>query len=346
METLHTVHWITECHLRGHTSRQDWWLRVDPPAVAFLSGLGDHDLQDARGDFHTNSEWDCCTLYPREGAWSVLDVIYHVLPFGLFESPSDAAPGGPMGPEWEREWVELDGRKRVRCRLTYPEGAYQVEHTFWIDPPTGYVFREEHIETDPATGELAERRIHHSFDYDPTVPDGIFDLPPPSKPLRVKRLEDSFPELIGTLKPGDREAINQAIALSDAGWVAGDFRAFSNAWLFRSWAAVFPLPSRKEWSKLVRGSRGRWSRWESTPMSITASDCVHAATASMSCIMVPARNTFWVKSELRVEWDGGSWEGEADYYVRKWGSGYRVIHWRYPSAEIEEAVAGQADGLG
>lgn len=124
MEAPRTAHWIEE-HLIGPsqiTIRFQYWLRLAPPAVAWVSDHGTHDVIDENGHRHciiTGNDRECMEM-PLDRRWAQEDFLSEVLPWGWFNSERSA--GG--APEWE--WDPIGDRPALRHERSYPEDRWHV----------------------------------------------------------------------------------------------------------------------------------------------------------------------------------------------------------------------------
>jgi hypothetical protein len=336
----HTAHWtetLTHAGERGScTVTSNHWLRLDPPAYAWLNDLGDHDVIDERGHLHTSDTWTSCLQVPSVYQ-SPEDFQRHILPWGPRPAPEAEARRRDQGWEWQQDTV--DGRPAVRWRRRCPEGSYQVEMSVWLEPETGLLLRLERTEIDPATGRVAVEDVQHGFQYDVEPPDGVFDLPPPGKPLVTEDLSTRFPDLTETLRSEERAEIEALIARSDAAWLTADARAFFQAWDFPRSLRGSPVPSKRDWESRLRSNAGRWKRWDSTVTSIKVHGHVAVAVGSHSFSIVNIPGALRVAAALYVEraGDGRPWGGDASYYLHKGRNGYRILHWEYPAEELRVA---------
>src|SRR5688572_16067273 len=79
---LKTAEWVETHEHYGeppHTRTLHWWLRLDPPAVAWRTDLGSHDVMDERGHLHTHASRESCLLLPHGSPWSREIAMGHVL---------------------------------------------------------------------------------------------------------------------------------------------------------------------------------------------------------------------------------------------------------------------------
>jgi hypothetical protein len=329
MQRIRTAQWVE--NITGpdsYTGTLRYWLRLEPPALAWLSDLGDHDLIDERGHLHTASTWADCRLYPTEEPWTRDDYLRHVLPKGLREAAE-------TGNRWETTAVQLEDQEAVRYHRTYGESAYRVEMSVWLEPESGLLLRMERTEVDPTAGKVVQHHLYHEYAYDVEPSEEVFDLPPPDKPLVVEDREITQ-DLTASLPADEREAIERLIGLSNEGWKAGAFREFSRAWHFPRGPLFSPLPGRAAWQKAVSRQVGRWGFWEAEVVSVTKAGFFGVAIATSTFAIVMAPRILWVKAKLGVksEVQDRGWEGEATYYMQRRRGGYRVIHWEYPSEEL------------
>jgi hypothetical protein len=318
------------------------WIRLDPPAHAWRSDCGDHDVLDERGHLHTADTWPDCHLKPHDEPWSAESLVGNILPWGAFSSfDCELKQGANGAPVCERTWVSLDGREVARYDAEYPSGDFRIEHTTWFEPKTGLLLRQEWIERDPRTGDLAQRFVLRDYEYDVELPEGVFDLPA-GKPLVEEDRQAHRVDVKHTLPAAEREAIERLIARSNAAWSAGDFKRFSHAWHFLELPGTPILPGRAEWEEALR-ARPEGTTWVSAVSSINRSDLLRVWTGNYSFRPLPVAGVLWVNSRLQVESaDGILWLGDVEYSVQKREEGFRLVHWNYPSEEIRAAWAEKA----
>ncbi|HTE18873.1 MAG TPA: hypothetical protein VK689_10915 [Armatimonadota bacterium] len=340
MKSPQTAHWIEKLTAHTpepHTRTFHYWLRLHPPALAWCSDSGAHDVIDERGHLHTADTWTHCSLSPHSSPWTDDDYLRHVLPWGPPPPAEGEDRSYPGGEGWEHERMLWDDRPALRCWKQVPEGEYQVEKTVWLELDTGLLLRFEQKEIDPRAGRVVVEILQHGFQYDVEPPEGVFDLPPPGKPLLTRDSAEDEQDVTEEQPPEERSAIEELIARSDAAWRAGDFRAFAGAWHFPRGPMARSLPDKAEWQRRVAENAGLWDRWESAIVSITRTDYVAMSTGARSSSLMKAAGTLSVKTDLRVEWPDGAWEGKAFFYVRKLWGRYRIVHWEFPSEELRAA---------
>jgi len=95
-----------------------WWLRLDPPALAWKS-RADHHVMDERGHLIASEGRDTCLLFPHRSAWGAAELLGEVVLGSLPGAEQPSTAGVPV-PDWSVEQVKLDGRDLLRCRR---EGA-------------------------------------------------------------------------------------------------------------------------------------------------------------------------------------------------------------------------------
>jgi hypothetical protein len=347
MEPPRTATWLEEHTPEGRpfTLKNRHWLCLDPPAMAWLTDLGDHNLIDGRGQLHTSRDWDSTLLSPLPKPWTQAEFLRKILPWGWF--PPDLAErlgeGGTHG-GWQSARDAVDGQPAWRFDRRFVSRQYRVDVTIWC-ADNGLLLREEKVETEPGTGVVGMRTVKHGFEYDVQPPEHVFILPTPDKPLKAPPSEPMFRDVTESLPPGERGEIERVIAASNAAWQAGDFDPFARVWQFPANHEDTPLRKQAEWEHQVREQARLWTRWECTIERITQADVIGVAFSTGAFKMVPAPGVLWARCRLRVEWKDGTqtWEGDADYYIRKNEDGYRLIHWEYPSAEVLAARRGDPD---
>jgi hypothetical protein len=329
-----------------HIGITQHWLRLDPPAHAWLSDQGGHGLIDERGHFHTSQCWDTCQLQPHATPWSREDLLSEIFPWGAFSSHDCELELGPDGnPLGERTWETVQGQEAARYRIEGAKGDFRVEYTLWLEALTGRLLRKEQVDRDPRTGTPLQHVIHRDYQYDVEPPPEVFNLPPPGKPLVVDEAPQHLQDVRATLPPQERREIERIIAASNHSWGRGDFDRFCRVWHFLELETAGILPDRSAWEAALR-ARPEHTTWASAVNSITRADGI--SVWSSTCILRPIAvpDVLWVTSRLQVEAaDGFLWVGDAVYTVQLRPEGYRLVHWHFPSEEIREALARWAAAL-
>lgn len=335
--------WISDpagVHGRAHTHLSRHWLRLDPPALAWLTDQGEHDLIDERGHFHSVETWDACHLDPHTTPQSQDDLVSAILPWGAFSSHDCELALGPDGnPLWERTWETIRGQEAARYRTEFGKGDFHVECILWLEALTGRLLRQEQVDRDPLTGTPVQHLIQRDYQYDVEPPPEVFNLPPPGKPLVVDEVREPPQDIRATLPPEERRQIERIIAASNTHWARGDFDRFCRVWHFLDLERETILPGRSEWEAALR-ARPQPTTWASAVNSITRDDSipVWSGTCTVSPISVP--DVLRIHSRLQVESpDGFLWVGDAVYTVQRRPRGYRLVHWHFPAEEIRSAFA-------
>ena len=314
-----------------HHHLSENWLRLDPPAHAWRSEYGEHDVIDERGHLHTAESWANCLLSPHLQPLTVEDYLAEILPWGVGSGPSAA---------WEQAPDTLDGRAVLRCRREVAEGDFRVEYLAWLEPASGLLLRKEQIDRDPRTGRAVQHSIERDYQYNVEPPPGTFVLPPPDKPLVEVDPTDRLTDILPELPPAEVDEIQAAIAASNQAWAGGDFEQFCRVWHFLKSDKTGPLPGRTEWEAALQ-ARPERTIWTSEITAIIRGDFIGVHIGVNTGSSVPAPDVLWVKSQLRVEWsEAGYWEGDAEYTLQQLPEGYRLVYWTYPSEEIREALKG------
>lgn len=325
-----------------HALTSRWYLRLDPPAEAWIGPHGSHDVRDERGHLHTSRSWDHCMLVPGYFPASRDELVKRVL---VGDVPAGEASGvlSRSGGTWRTVRTELDGQPMIRYERDYPAGGYEASAVVWFDPATRLIARTEETERDPKTGKVVQRTVRAGYRYDQDAPPGTFDLPPADKPLRVRNLDEEFPELLDRLSAEERAGIDAAIRTSDSGWAGADFTTFAQGWYFPR-LRPFGLPSRRDWKSRVEKRAARWSHWSSTVTSITRSKCIGVASSSHSFLMVPWPEHLKVRVTATAQsGTATSWEGTAVFHLARRNGSYRIIHWTCPFAEAAAAAEGRPE---
>jgi len=340
MVALRTACWV-ETNSRGDAFEKfnlRHWLRVDPPAHAWLADDGDHDVLDQRGHLHTAPNWDKCSLYPHETPWDPEVLRFCVVPWAEYSAASGFEPPDPD--EWERGLDSIGGRDAVRFHRRYPNGAYYSELAIWMDPRTGLLLRIESRDFDSNAGQIVLERIQCDYEYNIDIPSGVFDLPPPDKPLVVENL--GYRDVTGELSPEVLAELSAVIDKSNAALIACDFAAFCDTWWFLDASKNTALPTRPEWERRVQSHAGLWERWETEFITVAESDRFPVAVAS--CVFQPVNDmpgTLWVTCALKALPVGSAdwWQIETTYYLGKHEDRYRIVHWDYPSESLAAILA-------
>jgi len=177
------------------------------------------------------------------------------------------------------------------------------------------------------------------YRYNEEPPEGTFDLPA-GKRLVTPDPVPASPDITGTLPAEERAELVRLISASEAGWEAGDFRAFAKAWKFKDARSKRPLPSREEWRERVEAQKGRRADWASRIVSVEQADYFPVTTGPNACTGVRMPGVLQVRTSLHVRGAAGGpeWEGEARFFVQRGKTGFRIVHWEAPVEEIREAT--------
>ena len=237
----------------------------------------------------------------------------------------------------------MDGQSLIRWHQETVEDNFRVARSVWTETATHRIMRREQREINLLTGQDARFTVHDRYLYDAPPPDGAFEMPP-DKPIVTMETRGMMPEVWDTLSPAQRQSLQRTINRSDAGWRNADFAAFGAGWAFGS---AGHLPPASEWQERVVKQAGMWRDWNSEIMSANAQPFVPVTVATNSYRWLKMKDGANVKNEflrvkvkLRVTWsEDGAWEGDTDFFLRRKGRGYEIVHWECPWAEIEAARA-------
>lgn len=149
-----------------------------------------------------------------------------------------------------------------------------------------------------------------------------------------------MPEVWDTLSPQQRQALQETIARSDAGWKNADFLTFASAWKF-DYADL--IPRKEEWEARVQQQTGLWSRWDSEVESVRTRSPIMVPIDTHSFRGVTQkRRVLRVRVKLSVVWEEGTlWTGRAFFSLLRRGRGVRIVYWECPWEEIKAARAGK-----
>jgi hypothetical protein len=344
MQDIKTAHWVeTHTLWERDDGEEDTfpireWIRLDPPARAWQNdhdGSWSYDVVDERGRLHTVSTWKHCSLDPDYRPPDPKVLLQDV----LFSPPvaDDSVDPFPSQRrvEWQHEQVEMDGVSLVKWYREYTHGNFGVVESVWTEPQTHRIVRKESRETNLLTGKPAILEVCDRYTYNEEPPEGTFEMPA-DKPIITHEDKDLMPEVWDTLSATEQQAIQKTIDRSDAGWQNADFQAFASVWDFDFQSH---LPRQLEWQSRVRQQAGLWNRWNSEVESAITMDCipVRIARTSFTFAMRPKRKVLWVKVKLNVAWseEESAWEDTAEFYIRRKGRGYRIVHWDFRGEQIK-----------
>lgn len=349
MQEVKTVYWV-EAHTgwgkhdgeEGHTFSTQHWLRMTPPAEAWrtdFDGSWSHDVTDEHGHLHTASTWKMCHFHPHSRPYDPEDLLRQVF-FPLpVHNPSSEVSSTTKRPrtEWQNEQVEIKGQSLVRWYRDYVQDNFHVTQTIWTESETHRIVRKERRETDLLTGKPASIVICDRYTYNAELPAGTFEMPS-DKPLVTPDYQNIMPEVWDALSASEQQAVQETINRSDAGWRSADFAAFASAWEFDF---VSLVPHVAEWQERVQQQTGLWSRWTSVVKAANTQNFVPITVTTHTFRWGPEkRKVLRVKVKLDVAWKVGAtgWDGGAEFYLRRKGHGYRIVHWECPWEEIRDAL--------
>ncbi len=332
MSDIRTARWVETISSPGmdagqHTSH---WACVDPPAEAWRMDwphAWSLTVRDSRGTTHTASDWDQCSLHCEHPMTSD-QVLTRLTAPAVF-----AGDAGASG--WRAADDVLDGRSVVRMDRESVSGNYRLQHTVWSEPGTRRLVRCEARSIDIETGETTEVRVRERFEYGVDLPDGVFEMPA-GRPIVTRDIGATFPNLWATMGPADREGIARAIAVCDAAWRKGSFRAFASVWRF---GFQNHLPGRTRWRERFARHAGHWALWETSITRAMEAPGVMAAFAAQSFRGGrQVQGVLCLHGTARAVWadDGREWTGQVTFHVQRRGDGWRIVHWEAPWYEIEE----------
>src|SRR3954470_3305395 len=90
-KALRSAEWTQKTRDGGQKERVfQWWLRFDPPALAWRTG-GDRHVMDERGHLIASARRKTCLLFPHRSPWTAADVMGEV----LLRNLPDAQEGAP-----------------------------------------------------------------------------------------------------------------------------------------------------------------------------------------------------------------------------------------------------------
>ena len=314
------------------------WIRVNPPAHAWHHAYSDswsHDVMDARGHLHTASSWDHSSLSSRPNSYTPDELLRKVLFPHFLPDESEESRVKELR-TWRQETVEENGQPLLRWQRTTISGNFQVEEHVWAEPQTRRIARKERRETNLITSKLSTVDVCDRYTFNQPAPAGTFEMPS-DKPLRIREESKGWPDIWDTLTAQEQQAIQEVIARSDAGWRAGDGRAFASAWKFDFQKH---LPPETEWKQRVKQQAGQWREWISQIESASMQEGLPVRyNAHSFLIAMLKRKILCVDVKVYVRWQEGGdvWEGEAEFFLRKQSGRYRIVHWECPWAEIEAA---------
>lgn len=314
------------------------WIRVSPPAHAWRNDRSDgwsHDVIDARGHFHTASTWKTCSLRPHSSPFLTTEVLKKVL-FLPDEVDNNAQPPGDKRKEWKRETVQQGRHTLIHWQHETIQGNFHVTEAVWTERDTPRIVRQERRETNLLNQKPASLTVCDRYIYNAEPPTGTFHMPP-DKPVETRTYKDTMPEVWETFTQQEQRAIKTLLARSDAAWQNGDFGVFASHWQFQF---TTDLPDETTWKARVEQQAGIWSHWHSEVESANTQDFVPVRIDTHSCTFrLSKRKVLRAKVKLQVTWDGAErpWEGKAEFYLRREGRRYHIVHWECPWEEIKAA---------
>ncbi|HLK58295.1 MAG TPA: hypothetical protein VKU00_17140 [Chthonomonadaceae bacterium] len=339
MQSIETASWVEtqtrwEKTFGEHTLSSQHWLRTNPPTEASYIDFGDswsHDVTDERGHLHTASTWKICQFFPHQRPYDALSLQRRV----LFAPPQ--RDGSSLRPDrnWRHDQVEHEGRAVNQWFREYVQDNFRVTETLWTELQTHRILRKECRQTDPRTGRLIAVDVCDRYVYNEKPPSGIFEMPPGKRLVTHK---DTMPEVWETLPARDQQAIQATINRSDKAWCSSDSLAFASVWEFD----FVRLASRQaEWQQRVEEQKGLWSHWTSVVQTARTQQFVPVTVARHTFKWGPEkRKVLRVHVKVHVASNRGAkeWTGDAEFYLRRKGRGYRIVHWECPWEEIRDAV--------
>lgn len=351
---VQTAHWMETSHHYGEhpfSSNTQVWVRVDPPARARINTLvpgphvqnaqPSHDLEDLRDHFTTASTWDRYVLFPAKKPSSTKNIFYRLLAPNLDELGGTADQAQVQQPqeEWSSKLVEQDGRSLFQLDCNRGDEHNQISETIWAEPLTRRIVRREVNRTDPATGKLTNTWVCDQYTYNQKLPEEVFDIPLDKPVVTMYRVtwED--------LTSQQKRAIQSTIDRSDAAWCKADFQGFASVWMFDY---ALHLPGKRHWKARLEQQTGLWSRWQTTVKWASVQDRIPVNITQETHNWGATRHKVWrVDVRLHITWDkdGDTWEGDAEFYLRHIGRGFRIVHWEFPWEEIKAVHQGEAEPI-
>ena len=346
MQTVQTASWI-ETHTLAEAGDMDvdeeaipmqFWLRIDPPALAWRDDYGEawsHRVIDGARHLYTASTWKTCDLDVKKAPITVEELLNHVLFPGASAENDIQADNRANRMVWHHEEVEREGRMLVQWSAEGAQDSYHVMERIWTESDTHRIVGRERREIDPVTNETVSLTTSTNYRYNEPLPEGAFEMPS-DKPIIQRKDRDIMPEVWDTLSEKQRQAVQAILHRSEAAWQEGDFNAFSAVWNFHI-AKHLPLAS--EWQERLQQQAMPVRRWQSQVVSANKQEFIPVMVAVSSFRWGPERHkVLRVKSKLSVSWgESEAWTGTTEYYVRRRGRGYRIVHWECPWEEIKEA---------
>lgn len=361
-QAIKTARWIETSHHYGkypHSSISNYWVRLDPPVMAWINQFlpgphankteWSHSIQDQRGDWHTVSTWDHCDLLTdtRHSPTSE-SIVKRILAPPMTQSEEAANPSRRFqaGEKWRSELVEQNGQMLLRMERAFVRGNFRIEQRLLADPETRRLIHHERRQVDIATGQPTLYDISDQYTYNPDVPAGVFEMPP-DKPIRIRDMrslaQDVAPEVWDSLSAQQQQALQATIDRSDAAWQKGDFQEFASVWKFDF---VKKAPPKADWQARVENQVGLWRRWESQVLSAKVQRYIPVSIASNAFSWGNEKpKVLAVEVKLNVTWteDGDTWEGNAEFFLRRIGRGFRIVHWECPWEEIKAVHQGERE---
>ncbi len=315
------------------------WIRFYPPAHAWRSDDDEdwsHDVMDERGHLHTASSWDMCCLLPQANPLTAEDLLRRI----LFWPPEheEGAALSVLRPRdaWQQEQTEVDGRPLIRWYRETTEHNFRVAQSIWTEAATHRITRKERREISFTTGRDVCFVVSDQYVYNAEPPARTFEMPP-DKPIVLGDAGDTSLPAWDTFSAKQKQAVRKIINQSDAGWRNADFAAFASVWSF---GMTGHLPPESEWQKRVRQQQEQWREWRSEiETADTQTYLPVTVTTDSATLMTVEDEVLRVEVKLRVAWGeaGGEWEGHSDFFLRRKGRSYEIVHWECPWGEIEAA---------
>ena len=240
---------------------------------------------------------------------------------------------------WRHNKVEHEGHAANQWFREYIHDNFRVTETVWTELQTPRIVRKECRQTDPQTGRLIAVEVCDRYVYNEDPPAGIFEMPAGKRLVTYNK--DLMPEVWDTLPARDRKAVQTAINRSDEAWRNADALTFASVWEF---GFVSLVPREGEWQQRVEEQKGLWSRWDSVVETANTQRIIFVTVARYTYKWAPERRkVLHVRVRLNVAGNqrANEWTGCAEFYLRRKGRGYRIVHWDCPLEEIRDALGAE-----
>lgn len=341
-----SVSWVERDH-KGETTQ--WWVRLDPPAIASRRSDGLQTIYDHRGtlrfsNFRPRVLRTLTSIFHR----SKLD--YLLAPPTTFDSEGNPhASASSFGAVWSISFVD-DEQHTLRFRRAYPYHECEVEEIILADRESRRMIRKEIHERKREDQSLVRSVIREQYRYNEVAPDGTFD-PPSGLPIEISDWRSPNDTISCTEE--ELAVIKCAIAANDRGWRNANFDQVASVWRFwhfphSQYDETKCLPTTLEWKTLVEAQRGVWHTWESTVESVSRDTSVSlfleaSSPARWNGMSIPLPSMVYrvgvmVTCERN---DGNRWIGPNILTLIKEEDGFHIIHWETFAEEIEYRL-GQA----